>query len=111
VGEVFTDREVNVSGSVESGSGISHLPSHLVETTPETIKEFTDFHSHDGFKGFHLESLDVASVISVILSDDGVRFFHMGISMPIKSVKVKLCPFGFNYEIPRGPWNHFSAPR
>jgi hypothetical protein len=30
--------------------------------------------------------------------------------VPIESVKVKLCPFGFCYEIPSGTRNHFPSP-
>ena len=61
-------------------------------------------------QAFQFKPLDVASIIRVVLSNDGVRFSHVGGHVPIKSVKVKLCPFRFLYEIPCGPWSHFQSP-
>lgn len=108
--EVFRNREVNVSGStgIASASRSCQLPSHLVETRPETVKEFSEFHSQHRSETLQLKALDVSSILRVILGNDGVRFFHVGGHVPIESVKVKLCPFGFLHEIPCSTWNHLS---
>jgi hypothetical protein len=108
--EVFGNREVDVFRRISPSIGHGHLPSHLIETRPETVQELSKFHSQHRVEGFQSEPLDVSSVLRVILGDDGVRFFHVGGHMPIESVKVKLCPFGFCYEIPCGTRNHFPSP-
>ena len=108
--KVFGNWEVDVFRGISPSIGHGHLPSHLIETRPETVQELSKFHSQHRVEGFQLEPLDVSSVLRVILGDDGVRFFHVGGHVPIESVKVKLCPFVFCYEIPSGTRNHFPSP-
>jgi hypothetical protein len=107
VDEVLGNGEVNISRGILPSSGRCELPSHLVKTRPETVKEFAEFHPDNGVERFHLKPFDVASVARIVLANDGVRFFHVGGHMPVQSVKVKLCPFSFHYEIPCGAGNHF----
>lgn len=108
--EVFGNREVDVFRGISPSIGDGHLPSHLIETRPEAVQELSKFHSQHRVEGFQLEPLDVSSVLRVIFGDDGVRFFHVGGHVPIESVKVKLRPFAFCYEIPCGARNHFPSP-
>jgi hypothetical protein len=108
IAEVFGNREVNVPGGVPSSVGFGHLPSHLIEAGAETVQEFSKFHSKHGIESFQLKPFDVASVLRVVLGNDGVRFFHVSGHVPIESVKVKLCPFRFLYEIPCSTRNHFA---
>ena len=107
-GNVSEDREVNVARRIAPSIRESELPSHLVQAGSETVQEFSEFHSQHGLDGFQLKPSDVSSVLRVVLGNDGVRFLHVGGHMPIESVKVKLCPFRFCYEIPYGTRNHFS---
>src|SRR5579864_1571047 len=110
-GDVTEDREVNVARRIASSVRERELPSHLVETGPETVQELSKFHSKHGIEGFEFKSLDVSSVLRVVLSDHGVWFLHVSGHVPIKSVEVKLCPFRFRYQIPCGARNHFRFPR
>ncbi len=61
------------------------LPSHLVQTGPETIQELSQFACEHGIEGFQLKPFDVASILRVVLANDGVRFFHVGGHVPLKA--------------------------
>ncbi len=111
IGDVTEDREVNVARRIAPSVRERELPSHLVQTGPETVQELSKFHSKHGIEGFEFKPLDVSSILRVVLSDHGVWFFHVSGHVPIKSVEVKLCPFRFRYQIPRGPQNHFRFPQ
>ena len=109
--EVFGNREENVSLEVAPSIGQGHLPSHLIESRAETVEEFSKLHPQHRIKAFQFKPFDISSILRVVLGNDGVRFFHVGGHVPIESVKVKLCPFRFLYEIPCGTRNHFQCPR
>ena len=100
--EILGDREGNVFGGVSPSFRRSHLPSHLVKPTPQTVKELSENHSKFGLEGFKCVPLDVASVLGVVLAGDAIRFFKKDSNMPIESIKVRLCPFRFEYQIGSG---------
>ena len=90
VTNVLVDREIDVLREVASRVRLRHLPSHLVETGPETVQELSELHSKHRLESLQLKPLDVSSVFRIIPADYGVRFFHVGGHMPVESVKVKL---------------------
>jgi hypothetical protein len=108
--EVFGERKENVPLEIAPSIGQCHLPSHLIESRAETVEEFSKLHPQHGIETFQFKPFDIASILRVVLGNDGVRFFHVGGHVPIESVKVKLCPFRFLYEIPCGTRNHFQSP-
>ena len=63
------------------------MPTHLVQAGSETVEELSKFHSQHGLEGFQLKPLDVASILRVVLGNDGVRVFHVSGHMPIESIK------------------------
>ena len=97
--DIREDWEENIPRSVAPCVRESQLPSHLIESRTQAVEKLSKDHSEFGLEGIKCVPLDVASVLGVILASDGVRFFKKNVNMPLESIKVRLCPFRFEYQI------------
>ena len=100
-GEIVANGKADIAGKIPPCGGQGQLPSHLVKTGAETIEKLPKHHSKIGNEAFKVVPFDVASVLKIIFANDGVRFFKPRTHKLIESVKVRLCPFRFEYQIGR----------
>jgi hypothetical protein len=100
--DIGDDREVNIPFGVLPRSGERELPSKLIESGTETIQELSQEHSNNDVHRLHLRPADISRILRILLCDDGVRVFKVNVEFPIESIKMRLCPFGFLYQIGQG---------
>lgn len=99
--EVIKEGKTDIAVEIPTCGRQSQLPSHLVKARTQTVEKLPEHHSKVGLEAFKVVPLDVASILRVILANDGIRFFTPRTDKPIESVKVRLCPFRFQYQIGR----------
>lgn len=99
VGHPCDNGETNILGMELSRLIGSDVPSELIQSRPQAIKELPIFHSDFRWDCMKLSPTNAATCLQVVLCSDGIRFRKKFSHESIKNIQVIFRPFGFHSYI------------